>query len=121
MARRKTSRPANAAEPDMERVAGAVREVIRAVGPELKIERKWGNPWYVGRDLVVLVGAFGHHVGVEFWRGSSLKDPSHLLEGTGKNLRHVKLRQVADATRPAMLALLREAIRLDQVEERRVR
>ena len=105
----------------MERVAGAVREVIRAVGPELTLERRWGMPWYVGRDLVVLVGAFGHHVGVEFWRGTSLKDPSHLLEGTGKNLRHVKVRTVADATCPAMLALLREAIRLDGVEEKRAR
>ncbi|EQD59689.1 protein containing DUF1801, partial [mine drainage metagenome] len=81
----------------------------------------WGTPWYIGQDLVVAVGAFGHHVGVEFWRGTSLRDPSHLLEGTGKNLRHVKLRTVADATNPEMRALVREAIRLDLVEEKRVR
>lgn len=105
----------------MERVAAAAREIVRAVGPALRVERRWGHPWYVGNDLVVLVGAFGRHVGLEFWRGTSLKDPTHLLEGTGKNLRHVKLRSVADATRPALVALLREAVALDATEPKRLR
>ena len=105
----------------MERVAEAMREVIRAVAPELRVEKKWGQPWYTGTDLVVLVGEFSHHVGVEFWRGTSLTDPHHLLEGTGKNLRHVKLRAARDAVAPAMIALIREAVRLDRTAAPRTR
>lgn len=98
-----------------------MREVIRAVAPELRIEKKWGMMWYTGTDLVVLPGAFAHHVGVEFWRGTALKDPHHLLEGTGKNLRHVKLRSVREATSPAMVELIREAVRVDRAEPPRYR
>jgi hypothetical protein len=104
---------------DPERVAETVRQLIRGIAPELRVERRWGQPWYVGRDLVFVVGAFAHHVGVEFWRGTSLKDPHHLLEGTGKNLRHIKLRTLEQATGPEFLELLREAIQLDQQEEPR--
>jgi hypothetical protein len=113
---RPRSKPAATPPDSMERVEEAVREVIRAIGPTLHIEKKWGHPWYAGNDLVVLTGAFGHHVGVEFFRGSSLPDPHHLLEGTGKNLRHVKLRSIREATAPALVELLRAAVRLDEVE-----
>jgi hypothetical protein len=106
---------------DLSRVEEAVHEVVRAVAPELTRVTKWGMPWYAGNDLVVLVGAFSNHVGVEFWRGTTLRDPRHLLEGTGKNLRHVKLRKVADATTPAFVELVKEAVRLDRSMPPRVR
>lgn len=76
-------------------------------------------PWTVDKELVV--GAFARHAGVEFWRGSSLADPHGLLEGTGKNLRHVKLRSVGEARAPAFAFLVREAVRLDARSERRTR
>ena len=38
------------------------------------------------------VDAFTSHVNVGFFRGAELNDPSGLLEGTGKYMRHVKLR-----------------------------
>jgi hypothetical protein len=38
------------------------------------------------------VGAFKDHVNVGFFHGASLEDPARLLEGTGKRMRHVKLR-----------------------------
>jgi hypothetical protein len=118
---RRTTPTAARGPDDPERVAETVRDLVRAIAPELKVERRWGHPWYVGNDLVFLVGAFTRHAQVEFWRGTTLADPHHLLEGTGKNLRHVKLRSVEAATRPEFVALLREAIRLDAVEEKRVR
>ncbi|MGC2359626.1 MAG: DUF1801 domain-containing protein [Thermoplasmata archaeon] len=121
MPSRKHVARSTAPEGDLGRVSEAVHEVVRAIGPDLTIVKKWGMPWYTGRDLVVLVGTFQRHVAVEFWRGTSLRDPHHLLEGTGKNMRHVKLRSVAAATAPALIALFREAIRLDLAEEPRPR
>jgi hypothetical protein len=99
---------------DPARIEEAVHEVVRALAPELTRITKWGMPWYAGNDLVLLVGTFSHHVGVEFWRGTTLRDPGHLLEGTGKNLRHVKMQRLADATAPAFIQLVREAVRLDR-------
>lgn len=38
------------------------------------------------------VGAFRSHVNVGFFHGADLTDPAGLLEGTGKYMRHVKIR-----------------------------
>ena len=50
------------------------------------------------------------HVNLCFYHGAWLTDPSGLLEGAGKKLRHVKLRDVTSVKRPAITALLRQAI-----------
>ena len=50
------------------------------------------------------------HVNLGFYHGTSLPDPSGLLEGTGKNLRHIKIRDVSSSNSPAVIALLRAAI-----------
>ena len=38
------------------------------------------------------VNVFTSHVNVGFFHGAALPDPSGLLQGTGKSMRHVKLR-----------------------------
>ncbi len=105
----------------MDQIAETARRVVKKVAPQLRTELNWGLPWLVGTDLVLVIGAFTQHVGVEFWRGSSLSDPHGLLEGTGKNLRHVKLRTLSEARAPAFETLVREAVRLDSRSEKRTR
>ena len=56
------------------------------------------------------IAVLGSHVNLGFYHGASLTDPSGLLEGSGRDLRHVKVRNVASAKDPAITALLREAI-----------
>ena len=51
------------------------------------------------------------HVNLGFYRGVSLPDPTKLLEGNGKKLRHVKLLSVSAANDVAISALLRHAIK----------
>src|ERR1700676_4033666 len=51
------------------------------------------------------VNVFTSHVNVGFFRGASLPDPARLLEGSGKFMRHVKLRP-GTATDAASLATL---------------
>ena len=51
------------------------------------------------------------HVNIRFFDGVDLDDPAEMLKGTGKRLRHVKLRSVGDLRNPALLTLLRKASR----------
>jgi hypothetical protein len=97
----------------MEQVAARAKELIHREAPLLKVERHWGHPWFVGTDLVCVAGAFSHHAAIEFWRGSTIPDPDRLLEGTGKNLRHVKLRTLEEASSPKLARLVRRAVELD--------
>jgi hypothetical protein len=52
------------------------------------------------------VSAFKDHVNVDFFFGALLKDPSRLLEGTGKRGRHVKLRPGQDIDSAALAQLI---------------
>jgi hypothetical protein len=105
----------------MKAVADRAEKLVRRNAPSLKIEMHWGYPWFVGTDLVCLVGYFSHHAASQFWRGSTIPDPDHLLQGTGKNLRHVKLRTLEEASSPRLAALLRRAVALDRSEPKRTR
>jgi hypothetical protein len=48
-------------------------------------------------------------VNLGFYYGAELPDPDGLLEGTGKRLRHVKIREAAAIRSPALLKLLKIA------------
>lgn len=57
------------------------------------------------------VNAFKEHVNVGFFFGALLDDPAHLLEGTGKRGRHVKLRPGRDVDEAALTRLVQVAYR----------
>ena len=52
------------------------------------------------------VNVFTSHVNVGFFRGASLPDPAGLLQGNGKNMRHVKLRPGATTNAAALSSLI---------------
>lgn len=55
------------------------------------------------------VNAFKQHVNVGFFHGAALADPARLLQGTGKRMRHVKLRPDRELDRAALAALIAAA------------
>lgn len=68
-------------------------EVMRNSGDDVRELLHDGHPTAcVGDAAFGYVNAFTHHVNVGFFLGPELEDPEHLLEGTGKFMRHVKLR-----------------------------
>ena len=56
------------------------------------------------------IGVQKSHVNLGFYHGASLKDPAGLLEGAGKKLRHVKVRNMTEAKNPALKRLVLDAI-----------
>jgi hypothetical protein len=57
------------------------------------------------------VGIFANHVNVGFFHGASLPDPAGLLEGTGKYMRHVKVKPGLAFDESALDALITAAYR----------
>jgi hypothetical protein len=55
------------------------------------------------------VNIFKDHVNVGFFQGTELPDPANLLEGTGKFMRHVKLRRGVSVDEPALTKLIEQA------------
>lgn len=63
----------------------------------------------VGDAAFGYVHAFTAHVNVGFFHGASLEDPARLLEGTGKHMRHVKLRPGQQVDAAALERLIEAA------------
>jgi hypothetical protein len=55
------------------------------------------------------VNVFKAHVNVGFFLGSELQDPAHLLQGSGKRMRHLKVTPGATLDRKALGALIQQA------------
>ena len=64
------------------------------------------------RDFIASLNPQRTYVNVEFRDGVDLPDPAGLLEGTGKRLRHVKVRTAEDVQKPALRNLLVAAAKL---------
>jgi hypothetical protein len=85
-------------------------EVLRVCGDEVRELLHDGHPTAcVGDAAFAYVNAFTAHVNVGFFRGAELADPARLLEGTGKFMRHVKLRPEKEVDAAALTKLIETA------------
>ena len=88
----------------------ALRRLVKGAEPGLEESVKWGNGcWVKGKVFVSYVYSAPDHVQFGFVRGSSLKDPKHLLEGNAQYVRHLKVRKPSDIDEAAFKAFLRQA------------
>jgi hypothetical protein len=98
-------------------VAKAVRTLVKKTVAGCE---EYVNPWKIPTfDLngpLCFYMVAKEHVVFGFVRGAMLRDPGKLLQGTGKYLRHVKLRSVADLRKPGVRSLLEEAADLNRKE-----
>ncbi len=84
--------------------------VMRGCGDDVRELLHDGHPTAcVGDAAFGYVNAFTAHVNVGFFQGAELADPGRLLEGTGKFMRHVKLRPDSDFDEAALRKLIEVA------------
>lgn len=81
---------------EQRRIMEAVRQLIHAAVPGVNEEFKWSRPVYRStKDFAYLKSAKAY-VSFGFMEAGKLHDPDGRLEGTGKDMRHIKLRTLAD-------------------------
>ncbi|HTM20825.1 MAG TPA: DUF1801 domain-containing protein [Kofleriaceae bacterium] len=60
-------------------------------------------------DLVVSIALYPRWVTMFFWNGARLKDPTCRLQGSGKQVRGIRLAGAADLDAPDVIALIEQA------------
>ena len=99
--------------PELRKVAQALRSFVKGIVPGVKeTVNAWGVPTFEAPDPFCFYMAGKNHVTFGLHFATSLPDPQALLEGTGKNIRHVKLRTVADLEQKGLQELVLAAARL---------
>jgi hypothetical protein len=87
-------------------------DVMRDCGEDVRELLHDGHPTAcIGDVAFAYVNAFKAHVNVGFFGGAELDDPAGLLEGTGKYMRHVKLRPDGEVDAAALGKLVTSAYR----------
>lgn len=94
-----------------------LRQIILAVDPDTTEQPRPGDralSYGVGpkkmKEGYVYIAPQRGYVNLGFYRGTSLPDPAGLLEGTGKGLRHVKIRRLEEVERPEVRELIVAAV-----------
>lgn len=90
----------------------AIRSAILEANPDFTEAKKWGVPNYwlpeISRRTICMINVFkDQYVRVEYHNGATIQDPESRLEGTGKFLRHIKVRD----DDPELLATITEYAR----------
>ncbi len=81
-----------------------LREIIFKNFPSIKEEMKWGVPNYGNLFYYV---ALKSHVNLGFSIKDLTTDEIKLFEGTGKTMRHIKIKNVEDINEQKILKLLK--------------
>ena len=104
-------------DPELAAIARRLRTMIRAVDAGTVETVRLGDhaaTYGVGprkmSDGYAYIMPMRGYVNLGFYQGALLADPSCLLEGTGKGLRHVKIRTLAEADRAPIRALVAAAL-----------
>jgi len=103
-------------EPGLAAIARRLRAMIRGVDESTVETVRLGDnaaTYGVGprkmTDGYAYIMPMRGYINLGFYQGAVLADPERLLEGTGKGLRHVKIRSLAEANRPSVRALVSAA------------
>jgi hypothetical protein len=100
----------NEQAPELRAIATTWFSQLRACGDDVRELMHDGCPVAcVGDAPFGYVNVFSAHVNVGFFLGAELDDPSGLLEGTGRRMRHVKVKPGVELDVAALSALIRAA------------
>ena len=97
-------------------LATRTRKLVLEIMPNASEKTYWGwsNTWYgtseKNVDAIFAISPQKAHVNLFLLRGTEMTDPDGLLEGTGKKLRHVKIREAADVKRASLRKLLKRTL-----------
>ena len=100
--------------PALVHVMDALRALVKKTVPAAQeAMNPWGVPIFEWNGPLCYLRVGKKHVTFGFPRGACMKDPGKLLEGEGNNLRHVKIKNVAEIRNPHLKTLLLDAKRLN--------
>ena len=94
-------------------IAQRLKKLIVDIYPDV-VEVPWPKQRIIGYGVgpkkmsehFCYIGAQKEHVNLGFYYGAHLSDLDGLMEGTGKNLRHVKVRSAEDVDQSAIRQLI---------------
>ncbi|MEX0813955.1 MAG: DUF1801 domain-containing protein [Chitinophagales bacterium] len=86
-----------------------LRQLIAEAVPKAKENFKWGQPVYTTEKDFCYLKLNKQHINIGFFNFEKITDPNNLLEGSGKNMRHIKIRSISDIDSSELSKMIKQA------------
>ena len=101
-------------DPKLRPLARGLRRMFLDAVPYLRESIKWGNPFLEKKGKVFYIASQGDkYVTLGLCQGALLPNFDGLIEGTGKRMRHVKVRSVGEMADNRLGSIIRGAVEVD--------
>ena len=94
---------------NQQEILQTIRQLIHETVPQVTEEFKWGRPVFRASKDFAYFKTAKSYVTLGFFSFQKLHDPTNLLEGTGKDMRHIKLKTIKDIDRDLLAAWFKAA------------
>jgi len=99
------------AEESQQKILADLRKLILSVDPNTNEQYKWSRPVYsIEKDFCYLKTT-KKHVTLGFFEFDKISTNKHLIEGTGKSMRHVRLSNVNEIKEFQIKKMLNEVLK----------
>ena len=99
--------------PELQPVVAMLRELMRETAPDATEGIHYGIPMYKGRKIFAFINPTKKDITFGFSHGGEFEDKFHLLRGTGKVSKHVKIKNLRSVNKEALRYYIRQALELD--------
>ena len=101
---------------DIQAITSELRKIVFNASPELIEVYKWSMPNYSYKGLVCYLQASKKHVNFGFHKGNELEeqDTDGLLQGSGKGMRHIRVKKMEDIQLDTFTNIIQAAISLNE-------
>lgn len=97
---------------EIKEIVVSLRTLVKDSCPGIRETIKWNVPTYSGSSMVCSIMAHKNHVNLQIFKGAQIKDAG-LLDGTGKNMRHLKISTIEEINASRLKKVLQQAVELD--------
>jgi hypothetical protein len=99
--------------PEHQDIVGVLRELMAECALEAHEAIRYGSPAWKGNRLLVIISPSRTHITFAFERGAEFEDAHGLPAGTGKQTRHVKIKNLDSMNQDALRGYIAQAVKLD--------
>ncbi len=92
----------NIASAEQQEMMNILRRIIHDSLPDVTEEFKWGRPVFRSNHDFAYFKTAKAYLTLGFFNFHNLRDDNKILEGTGKDMRHIKLKKAADIDKDLM-------------------
>lgn len=85
-----------------------IRTLIHESVPDVTESIKWSRPVFTAKTDFLYFKSTKSYLTVGFFKYEKIKEATHLLEGTGKGMRHIKIKRLEDLNQDVLRIWLKQ-------------